>query len=724
MRELFSHTPQKGKWHSLQDHLLSTAERARTLAEPFGCGTLAYWLGALHDIGKTNLDFQERLKRLAAGRPANRVPHSIWGAALMYRALWNGKTDGWKDIVLPIMGHHTSLADGGLAEQTLLHFLEGNPDALQTMQNYLQETELKLPRIKIHALPPCRREMRIRMLYSALVDADRLDTEKHFDLEQAAERLKWPILQQLWARLQANQQKLFSGLSHNGTQNTTVNRVRREVYEACLGSALGPPGIYRLTVPTGGGKTRSGIAFALRHALQNDLRRVIVAIPYTSIIDQTAAEYRNIFGDDAVLEHHSQVPVPDKGEHTSAGFRRMELATENWDAPLVVTTTVQLFDSLFSNHKNRVRKLHNLAKSVIVLDEVQTLPPELLSPILDGLRALVEDYHVSIVLSTATQPAFEGGHHLSEFSGLEVHEIVENYPAHFAKLKRVRYERRPRPMTWEKLAHEIRSLNQGLVVVNRRKDALALLDAVGADNDTFHLSTLLCSTHRREVLNEVRRRLDEQEPVRLISTQVVEAGVDLDFPIAYRATGPLDRIVQVAGRCNREGREDCGLVVIFEPADGGAPRGPYLKGIEKAKLLLHRRPMKDLHDPEIFREYFGMLYGDVDMDAKRIQGARAELAFPTVAEKFRLIGDTTVPVVVPYQDAPIRLQEWLAHPSRRTWQRLQRYMVSLWPYEATKFEHEGWLVAVSEGLKVWKGRYDDVRGIVQAFRDPSDLVWS
>ncbi len=724
MTNLLAHTPHDGERHLLIDHLRETAERARLNAEPFACGDVAYWLGALHDIGKANPAFQEYLEAEAEGRRGRSVPHSIWGAALIYRLLQADVSDGWKDIALPIMAHHGALPDGGLAEQTLLHFVNKNPEALEIMQAYLRNADLALPRISVCQLTPHRREMRIRMMYSALVDADWLDTEKHFDPEQAAERSRYPDLSQLWTDLQAKQQDLFLQLEHDGTQDTTVNRIRREVYEACLESAPGQPGVYRLTVPTGGGKTRSGIAFALRHALHNDLRRVIVAIPYTSIIDQTAQTYREIFGDAAVLEHHSQVPVPDKGEETSTAFRRMELATENWDAPLVVTTTVQLFESLFSNHKNRVRKLHNLANSVIVLDEVQTLPPELLSPILDGLCALVEDYGVSVVFSTATQPAFERGHHLTEFSELDVREIVEDYPAHFTQLRRVTYERRPKPMKWEDLADEIHPLDQALVVVNRRKDALALLDAVGADRRTFHLSTLLCPAHRREVLDEVRRRLRQQEPVRLISTQVVEAGVDLDFPIAYRTTGPLDRIVQVAGRCNREGREKCGLVVIFEPADGGAPRGPYLKGIEKAKLLLHRHPIEDLHDPGIFQEYFDMLYGDVDTDLKGIQASRAALAYPEVAKQFRLIADTTIPVVVPHRDGVAKMQDWLANPSRRTWQRLQPYVVSLWPYEATEFEHEGWLAAVSEGLNLWKGKYDKIRGIVAARRDPADLIWS
>jgi len=729
MRTVIAHTSSNGKRHSLCDHLKNTAVSAKQYALDFGCGELAYWLGALHDLGKVNPDFQRYLAALERDGQATSVPHSIWGAALLYQLVVHaGKDDGWKELALPILGHHGGLPDAGTAAQTLQHFLAKQPDALQQMTAYLETASLELPPLKISPFSSpragLRRELRIRMLYSALVDADWLNTEQHFAPDNAAQRMHWPQLAVLWQRFESNQEKLLGEVRAHQKHNTSVNRVRREVYEACLSAAVGPPGVYRLTVPTGGGKTRSGIAFALRHAINNDLRRIVVAIPYTSIIDQTAQVFSEIFGNEAILEHHSQVRVPEDDEDQAPTVLRMQLAVENWDAPLVVTTTVQLFDSLFSNRRSRVRKLHNLARSAIILDEVQTLPPELLAPILEVLRTLVDDYSVSLVLSTATQPTFEQSRYLEAFSDLEVREIVPDFQQYFERLQRVAYERRTESLEWEALAEELQDRPQVMVVLNTRKDALALLGATGEDEATFHLSTLLCGAHRQKVLEEVKRRLEEDQPVRLISTQVVEAGIDLDFPIVYRAIGPLDRIVQVAGRCNREGKLKLGRVVVFEPAGGGAPRGPYKVGIEKAKLLLHSQPVDALHDPMIYREYFQRLFDDVDTDRKGIQGYREVLNYPEVARRFHLIDQDTVAAVVPYEEAFERLAEWQSQPSRRRWQRLQPYLVSLWPYEVAKLEKAGWVVPVGEGLCRWEGQYDCTRGVVSTLRDPTDLVWS
>jgi len=720
----YAHTPgTTGKWHKLADHLRAVAERARSFAEPFGAGEVAYWLGALHDIGKINPRFQEYLQALAMGKTPIKTPHSIWGAAFLYRVVGRVNNDeGWKELALPILSHHGRLPDGGVAAQPLLDFIVKDPTALQAMNAYIEKLPLALPALSFTALPPLRRELRLRMLYSALVDADWLDTEQHFDPETSEQRSCWPDLVMMWRQFQSDQEKLFLKLQAQHKQDTSVNRIRREVYESCVASAAGSPGIYRLTVPTGGGKTRSGLAFALRHALENDLRRIIVAIPYTSIIDQTVHVFRDIFGDEAVLEHHSQVQIPEEDEDQSPDAVRLQLATENWDAPLIVTTTVQLFDSLFSNQRNRVRKLHNVAESVIVLDEVQTLPPELLDPTLNVLRTLVEEYKVSLVLSTATQPTFEEGRYLQTFSGLKIREIVPQYRQHFKRLQRVAYKRRAESPTWEELAEEVRGFSQVMVVLNARKDALALLNALGKDENAFHLSTLLCGAHRRVVLDEVKRRLENERPVRLVSTQVVEAGVDLDFPVVYRAIGPLDRIVQAAGRCNREGKLIRGRVVIFEPIEGRAPGGPYKIGMEKAKFLLHTHPIDALHDPEIYREYFRRVFDDVDVDKKRIQEYREALNYPEVAERFHLIDQDTVTVVVPYGSALEQLAEWQRRPSRRAWQRLQPYLVSLYRYEAARLEEEGWMLDLGNGMRRWKGEYDIRLGIRQSPYDPADLV--
>jgi CRISPR-associated endonuclease/helicase Cas3 len=566
-----------------------------------------------------------------------------------------------------------------------------------------------------------RLEFFLRMAFSALVDADFLDTERHFEPGQAAHRGQGANLNELWQRLETAQRE-FSGRHHD-----ELNDIRHEIYQACLRAADAPPGIFSLTVPTGGGKTRSGMAFALRHALVHALDRVIVAIPYTSIIEQTADVYRGIFGADSVLEHHSAVtPQDDPSDPLSYQDVWARLASQNWDAPLVVTTTVQLFESLFANRPSNCRKLHNIARSVIILDEVQTLPPELLTPILDVLQDLVDHYHVSVLLCSATQPALLEGPYRRGLR--EVLEIIDTPERYFAALKRVRYElpAHDERWTWERVAVEMQSVDQCLAIVNTKQDALRLLDALN-DPAAFHLSTLLCGAHRRDVLREIRRRLAAGSVCRLVSTQVVEAGVDLDFPLVLRALGPLDRIVQAAGRCNREGRHAAGRVVIFVPLQGASPPGGYTTGTDTALSLLNR-PGADLHDPPLYRTYFERLYQAIDQDKKRIQDCRAALDYPEVAQRFRLIEDDTAPIVVRpdnYRhevDTLLRLLRHAEETPRWLLRRLQPYIVGVRTRLIPTYHREGFLDEVAPGIWEWLGQYDSVRGLSLVNRDPAELV--
>ena len=504
--------------------------------------------------------------------------------------------------------------------------------------------------------------------------------------------------------------------------------MRDEVYKECLKAASGKPGLFLLTVPTGGGKTLSGLAFALKHARENNLRRVVIAIPYTSIIDQNAKVYRDVLGADAVLEHHSALQVPDnKQERQSTHALKLQLAAENWDMPLICTTFVQLFESLLARKTSKIRKLHRLANSVIVLDEVQTLPPNLRGPTLDVLRTLIDDYGVSVVLCTATQPAFETDEYTQSFKGISQTEIVPQYAQHFQALKRVEYCKHPNypeAVAWADLASELKDKPQVLTILNTRKDALNLIDAMKEAGicNIYHLSTLMCGAHRREKLAEVEQRLHDGQPVRLVSTQVVEAGVDIDFPAVYRALAPLDRIIQAAGRCNRNGKAT-GQVVIFQTASGKAPKGAYQKGIEKARRLVETHDVEELNGTELLREYFRLLYRDVEPDKKGIQSLRSQLEFRQVADAYRLIDNDTVSIIVPYGDYEKHLRNWQFYPSRKSWRALQPYLVNIYTHEARQLEKHHMIRALEESIYLWEreDKYDDLTGL-PINRDPADLI--
>lgn len=746
--EYHAHTPgEAGVWHDLVGHLQRTAEKARQNGAKFGAGELARLAGLWHDVGKFNPAFQEYLRRCEAAKrggekaPAKGVPHAVYGALLAWESL---------DLLAPVIyGHHA-----GLPNRSRLQ------DIMSEEQEELRETYVRLlpqARERVAGLdypggvsqlvsdPPgdtLQAELFLRMVFSALVDADFLDTEEHFEPGISGLRGAEHSPEALWPALERDQSRIVSE-----AEATPVNEVRRDVYEACLRAAGSAQGVFRLSVPTGGGKTRSGLAFALRHAMAHGLERVIFAVPYTSIIEQTAGEYRKIFatlGEGTVLEHHSGVRDertlrrggPEEAERLHEARMRARLATQNWDAPLVVTTTVQLLESLFASRTSRCRKLHNVVRSVIVLDEVQTLPLKLLDPTMSMLRELVRRYGVSVVLCTATQPAFEtDSRYLRGFPAGSVKDIVprERAMEHFQILKRVRYETPTEDWSWEETARRLKEAapdGRAMAVLNSRRDALALLEALG-DGSALHLSTLLCGANRRDILDEVRRRLREKAPCLLVATQVVEAGVDLDFPVVFRAVGPLDRIVQAAGRCNREGKlDESGRVVVFRPEEGGGPRGEYASARTQTEMMLRREGF-DLHDPGVFREYFEMMYQLVDTDGEKVQEARERLDYPEVAARYRLIRDDTVPVIVDYEERDARRErerQRLFERIRRErmlrrgdYRRLQPYTVGLFEKD---FEEKKWAMQqVTEDVWMWTGDYDPVRGIVGVGDDPADLIW-
>lgn len=713
-----------GERHLLVDHLRAVADTARELAEPFGGGDVASLAGLWHDVGKADPEWQRRLIECELGaRQSIGIDHKCAGALLADEA-------GCPWVGLLIHAHH-----GGLKHHRLTFFpwleerrrLPGPHEAIKRLDTAMSDLhEHSSPSLPDYVGDELAMDLFMRMAYSALVDADSLDTEAHKLGKAPAARGTTTPLGDLWRRYE-------SYVADKSPAEDDIGLVRSEVLQACVDTAVKPRGIFRLTVPTGGGKTRSSMAFALRHGIEHGLRRVVVAVPFTTVTQQTAAVYREIFGDDrVVLEHHSAASegagaAGDDEDSFADDAVWQRLAAENWDAPVVVTTTVQLFESLFSNRRSKSRKLHNLANSVIILDEAQALPAALLSPILSGLRELAANYGVSVVLSTATQPAFEL---IGEFREIEAQEIVHDHERHFQMLKRVRYEwRADEPHDWQQVARWVRDEQSALVVVNTKRHAMELLDELD-DPDVLHLSTLLCGAHRSAVLDDIRRRLAAGSPCRVVSTQVVEAGVDLDFDTVFRAEAPLDAIIQAAGRCNREGRlgTSGGRVVVFRPPDDASPPGVYRSGRDIARVV---RDLPDFNpdEPKTVRSYFEWLFGTaVDPDRLGVQDSRKALDFPAVAKKFRMIDEDTCDLVVDYPrhdlariDELVEQLRYPRRPLRKTLRDLQPYTVSVTQHEYERLTSEGFVEEIAPVRSVgrWRGRYDDTRGIVAA--DP-DLI--
>ena len=531
-----------------------------------------------------------------------------------------------------------------------------------------------------------------RFLFSCLADADFLDTEAFYE-PQKRTVVKGGVqsLAELSRKLSAH----LDELSHNAAK-TAVNEVRRQVLDACRAAGRMRPGCFSLTVPTGGGKTLSAMEFALRHAEPNGLQRVIVVIPYTSIIEQNASVYRNVLGGANVLEHHSSL---DPAEVTE----RNRLASENWDAPVIVTTSVQFFESLFANKPSRCRKLHNVARSVVILDEVQSLPAGLMLPIVEGLNELTANYGCSVVLSTATPPALAKRERFED--GLaDVRQIAANAPSLSKTLNRVRvtWPKPDAPHTeWDALARELTECDQVLAIVHRRNDARHLAGLLPKEG-RFHLSALMCARHRTRTLRAVRQALTDGGPCRLVSTQLVEAGVDIDFPAVYRAMGGLDSIVQGAGRCNREGAARAGQMVVFRAPT--APPGDTLRqALETTETMLREAGGEiDLTAPEIFETYFRKLYFKKNLDEKAIQAKRQELQFQQVAGAFRLIEDGySHPIVVPYPGFRRPMSALRRDgPSRKTLRGLQRFLVNIYDRDVERLRSAAALELVHDTVLV------------------------
>ena len=699
--------PVSGTWRlqGLLDHLHETSRRAGEFAEPFASGDWGRVAGLWHDLGKAQPAWQRYLLANSGydTTGAGRVPHSMAGAEYAVERLG----PAGHVLAYVIGGHHAGLADAGplsaaLQESTLL------ANALESGSLPTEILDTPAPEIRQVAGSDEGLHLWIRMLYSCLVDADSLDAEHFESPDRSDARVSWPTLEQIESRLTQSVECLPRG--------GAVNAVRWQVRDEVMPRAGDEPGFFSLTVPTGGGKTLTSLSFALAHARANRMRRVIYAIPYLSIIEQTADTFRKAVGE-GVLEHHSNLDTDGQED-------RDRLAAENWDAPLIVTTTVQLFESLFASRRGRCRKLHNIAGSVIVLDEAQLLPPDYLEPILSALRLLVAGYGVSVVLCTATQPALASGARSGRtFTGLDdVRELVRDPDALATRLDRVAVEWPSDPSQrtqWDEVAAWLAGERQALCVVNTRSDAAALSALVPG---SVHLSASMCAEHRARKLAAIKDRLVMGSEVRVVSTQLIEAGVDIDFPVVFRALAGLDSIAQSAGRCNREGNLRRGKVVVFMPPKP-CPIGHLRQGEGATRSLLATADdASSLLRPVGFRRYFDRLYGDLpSLDAQGIlpllqQDARSlHVDFRSASERFRMIdNEGTATVLVPFELGAALIAELKRYgPDKARLRRLQRYSVTLHAREFGRLRAvEGVDEIAPELFAVTPGFYDDDVGVV------------
>ena len=722
--------------HLLAAHLQSVAKMAADFSAAFEPASAtqrwAYLAGQWHDLGKYRSGFQRYL--MQSNNPDAHIEGKVGGREKTHSAagaLWAiqqlGQSHGPKGALAArvlaylIAGHHAGLHDwnSGLNERLtepdcqteLREALDTHPP-----ENILSQGDF-VP--DLSHIPGCSAgfALWVRLLFSCLVDADFLDTEAHFDAGKPARRDGFPTLDQM--HIAFDNYMVVKAAAAAGTPST-VNTLRAAILRQCRDKAALPAGFFSLTVPTGGGKTLSSLAFALKHAKAHGQRRVIYAIPYTSIIEQTADVFREVFktlGNEVLIEHHSQADAADKDETA-----RSRLACENWDAPLVVTTNVQLFESLFAAKTSRCRKLHNLVNSVIVLDEAQQLPPEFLQPILDALNLLVKHYGVTVVLCTATQPALNSTTYFDPDKGLrgleKVREIIDEPDALFCALKRVDVqmpEDLKTPTPWVEIAAQLSAEDCVLAIVGTRKAACELqrLLPVGA----LHLSALMCGAHRKDVIDQIKVRLKAKRegrdlaPLRVASTNLVEAGVDIDFPVVYRALAGLDSIAQAAGRCNREGQlAGKGRVVVFVPP-GRPPIGHLRKAVEACISTLHDKSADPL-ERSLFAAYFRDFYSKVDLDGKKIVAmlkldkSTFGVQFRSAAEAFRLIDDEdSATVVVRYAPHSEEIEKLLGNlaaegPKRWLMRKLQRYTVSIQKRVADKMLDKGDLTLPTPGLYV------------------------
>lgn len=705
----------------LSNHLYETGSLCWEFGNEFENGDFAAECGILHDIGKYSNEFQLRIR--GEGKICD---HSTAGARIAY-----GKSFFGKLAAYCIAGHHSGLLDSGtLADSGSEGTLYGRLSEDYKVPDYYRYGD-EIDISKIRFSPQNIKKTNgsggftfaffTHMIYSCLTDGDFLNTEAFMNggRNRTSTICDFKEMKKL----------LDSKLNNFPIQKDLVNKKRAEILQQCISKASNERGLYKLTVPTGGGKTLSSMAFAINHLIANGLRRIIYVIPYTSIIEQNAKVFSDIFGNDYILEHHSNYDF-NHGEDSTD--KRKYLASENWDMPIIITTNIQFFESMFSNKSSRNRKLHNIANSVIIFDEVQMFPVEYLKPCIAAISELVFNYRCTAVLCSATQPA------LDEFFPIKVTEICED-PGNdiFRAFVRTKLEILGETDS-ETMADYMMTKEQCITIVNTRKHAKKIYDLLSGEGN-YHLSTLMCPVHRLKIINEIRDRLRYKQPCRVISTRLIEAGVDVDFPVVYRALCGLDSVIQSAGRCNREGKlvdelghAVMGKVYIFKPEEEFYKRMPSSISLPIEVTREIMRNYEDIMSPEAIEAYFNLLYfckGKERLDSKRImQQLEAGVMkgvpnsrnifnydFKKVADEFKLIEEHTFAVIIPYDEISSKLIEKLEYVDelKGVLRSLQPYTVNIFKNEFEALNGVGRLKMVAEDMGVLRSieDYNELTGI-------------
>ena len=708
---------------TVEDHLKGTSELASKFSKTFQSSEWGEICGILHDIGKCSDLFQKRI-RILSGYDENcsnsvpKVDHSTAGAQFAVKEF--GEQVG-KFLAYIIAGHHSGIPNGKDNTQSCL---------TDRLNKKVSEYINKLPEMLVNIASPNPKMLPcssystgftialcIRMLFSCLVDADSLDTESFTNPIASKNRKNSYSLNKLLDKLDVK----IKSFNSSGDSSSKINTIRKGILDDCLNASLLEPGFFSLTVPTGGGKTISSLAFGIKHALKYNKKRVIYVIPYTSIIEQNTDVFRKILGNMSVLEHHSNFDSSKIDDDNAKNY--LKLSSQNWDAPVVVTTNVQFFESLFSNKPSACRKLHNIVNSVIILDEAQMLPVDLLKPCLESLKELVRGYGCSIVVCSATQPALRS----SELKGGldNIREIVKNPVKLHHSLKRISTKFIGK-VSDNELVTKIKNYNQSLTIVSTKKHAKRIFDLL-PENNKIHLSSLMCPEHRTVKINTIKEKLKNNEECYVSSTQLIEAGVDIDFPAVFRSIAGIDSISQSAGRCNREDKLDTGYVYIFEPDDSTLTPPGFLKHSADIGRQILRLYQNDPLSVNAVNEYFRRLYWqkseklDKHDILKKLEQSVAKFNFPfrDIDSLFRIIDQNTKSIIIPYKEKGCKLCEQIRNsyfkPNIEILQKIQRYTVQVHPHVFGILNSTGVLESFLEE-RFWivsnPDLYDDDLGLV------------